>query len=127
MHLRYRELLRRIHSRYGTGKMDKTSNVELKKMMDGQGLVPNEVGTILDYEANSENGEWKGPPFAIYNTDDGPPGIHWFAVHEGYVYDPFGDDKSKSQEQPYSDKDCGQRCVAYLLLCKRHGNKSIMM
>ena len=57
--------------------------------------------------------------YGIYNTDEAPPGTHWFAVYDGYVYDPFGDDQSKSAEQKDSEDNCGQRCVAYLRMCKR--------
>jgi hypothetical protein len=64
---------------------------------------------------------------AILNTAYEPPGVHWFAVKNGYVYDPLGNDASRSAEQPVDTTDCGQRCIAYLLLCKRHGGQSVQL
>lgn len=104
---------------------EQTSDQQLREMMDRYGLRPNKVGSKADFERDAQGRFRGGAKYAIYNTDPAPPGTHWFAVHEGYVYDPLGDDRSKTQEQPDSSDDCGQRCVAYHILCKRRKNGSI--
>ena len=94
-----------------------TSDAQLREMLNHYKLTPNEVGNKTDFMESADNNH--GPSYAIYNTDHGPPGTHWFAVYDGYVYDPLGDDQSGTAEQPKEDEDCGQRCVAYLLMCKQ--------
>lgn len=103
---------------------DTTSDQELRDMMRRYGLSGGKVGSKADFERDAAR-RFQGIKYAIYNTDPAPPGTHWFAVHEGYVYDPLGDDKSRTAEQPQSSDDCGQRCVAYHILCKRRRNGSI--
>lgn len=94
-----------------------TSDSQLREMLSYYKLTPFEVGNKTDFEEMVDNKE--NIRHCIYNTDHGPPGTHWFAVYDGYVYDPLGDDQSRTPEQPREDEDCGQRCVAYLLMCKK--------
>jgi len=99
-------------------------------MAKAYGLGRVEVGTrdILDRQSTQGSGEKEGGKDegeiikkAVLNTAYTPPGVHWFAVYDGYVYDPLGDDKSGNAEQPKSWDDCGQRCIAYLVLCNKLG------
>ena len=95
-----------------------TSNTELEKLLDQFGMLDDgEVGTYTEFAGNSESGDW--PTYGIYNTMRGPPGQHWFCCYRGKKYDPLGEDGSRTQEQPDESNNCGQRCVAYLLMCKR--------
>jgi len=100
-------------------------------MLQRVGLVPFEVGPrgMLDErkEARKNKSKWRGtgknaPKYGIYNTVYKPPGEHWICCYEDYTYDPLGkDDTSKTQEQPDNADDCGQRCVAYLMMCRNKG------
>lgn len=104
--------------------MQSTSLSDLENAMRKLGLQPGEVGTISDYHRRLQiQGQGSGSfaKYGIYNTMDGPPGQHWFCCYGTYKYDPLGDDSSDTQEQPTGDDDCGQRCLAYLLLCKAKG------
>ena len=94
-----------------------TSDQELRKALARYNLEPGQVGTFSDYEACLETNQF--PPYAIYNTMRGPPGEHWFCCYKGVKYDPLGKDKSRSAEQPDESENCGQRCIAYLIMCKR--------
>lgn len=100
---------------------EETSTSQLRNMLDHYGMDDFVVGARGDYDEHHEKGE-DAPRGGIYNTDHGPPGTHWFCVFDQYVYDPLGDDKSGTQEQPTEATDCGQRCVAYLLLCRGLGH-----
>lgn len=102
-----------------------TSDQELRNMMAHYKLTPGEVGNKTDFENMVDNNE--NIKYGIYNTDHTPPGTHWFCVYDGFVYDPLGDDMSRSAEQPKQDQDCGQRCIAYLLMCKQMGKGAILM
>lgn len=102
-----------------------TSDQQLRDMLKHYKLTPYEVGSKTDFEQMVDNKE--NIRHCIYNTDHTPPGTHWFAVYDGYVYDPLGDDQSRTPEQPREDEDCGQRCVAYLLMCKKLKRGAIRM
>ena len=99
----------------GHGKT--TSNVELQKALNYLGLKPNKVCTECDVAKMRSNGTL--PPFVIANTMCTPPGQHWVAYYKGYKYDPLGKDSSQSAEQNNVETNCGQRCVAYLDMCKK--------
>lgn len=109
----YNAILKRVH--FDMGHADSTSNTELEAMLDHYGLRPYEVGPSGLMHARTA----ESPKYAIYNTAAAPPGEHWICFYGDYMYDPLGEDSSGSQEQPDEADDCGQRCVAYLLLCKR--------
>ena len=98
---------------------NQTSNVELERALRFFGLNPSEVGTLSAYQRRKETR--KAPKYGIYNTMEGPPGQHWFCCCEKHKYDPLGNDSSDTQEQPDGTDDCGQRCIAYLLICKKNG------
>ena len=99
-----------------------TSDAELRKLLDQYGMLDEgEVGSFKVYENNSLSGKW--PVYGIYNTMRAPPGQHWFCCYKGKKYDPLGKDGSRTQEQPDKSDNCGQRCVAYLLMCKRTNAK----
>lgn len=111
-------MLSSVRKEFGKGE---TSTSQLENMLEHYGVEDYEVGTRTDYDEHHQMG--KGAPrCGIYNTDAGPPGTHWFCVFDQYVYDPLGDDKSGTAEQPKEGTDCGQRCVAYILLCKELGH-----
>ena len=122
MHQAYDKVLDQVKGRYG--EME-TSDSQLRDMLRHYKLTPFEVGTKGLFEQNADNGTT--PKYAIYNTDHTPPGTHWFCTYDGYVYDPLGDDQSRTPEQPKEDEDCGQRCVAYLLMCKKLKRGAILM
>ena len=97
---------------------NQTSDTELRKLLDQYGMLDEgEVGSYRLFEENTKSGEW--PVYGIYNTMRAPPGQHWFCCYKGRKYDPLGKDASRTQEQPDAADNCGQRCVAYLLMCKR--------
>ena len=65
--------------------------------------------------------------YCIVNTDlSGGPGEHWVAVAGNYQYDSFGrrnilhrrvlTDTDNDAEQQRSETNCGQRCLAWLLV-----------
>jgi len=110
----YDRILDQVRGRYGD---QITSDADLRSMLEYYKISPYVVGSKTDFNTLAD----KPKPIAhgIFNTDPAPPGTHWFAVYDGYVYDPLGDDQSRTQEQPDEADDCGQRCVAYLLMCKR--------
>ena len=115
----YDKLFDEVVGRFGDNE---TSDVELRRMLQYYKLTPYEVGNKREFiEMVDEGPKVK---YGIYNTDETPPGTHWFCVYDGYVYDPFGDDRSKTSEQEDHEENCGQRCVAYLRMCKRF-NSSI--
>ncbi len=118
----YDRILDQVKGRYG--EME-TSDQQLGDMLRYYKMEPFEVGAKGDFEEMVDNKE--NVRHGIYNTDHGPPGTHWFAVYDGYVYDPLGDDQSRTPEQPRQDEDCGQRCVAYLVMCKRLKRGAIKM
>lgn len=75
--------------------------------------------------------------FYISNVDNSDQaGSHWVAIFDGYIYDSFGrtaremnpkfaghglkrtDDDA---EQSATQENCGQRSLAFLIVCKSHG------
>lgn len=100
---------------------DETSTTQLTNMLQHYGIESFAVGNRTDYDEHHDQGE-SAPRCGIFNTDPGPPGTHWFCVFDQYVYDPLGDDKSGTPEQPKEATDCGQRCVAYIILCTKLGH-----
>tara|TARA_Y100000114_G_scaffold99370_1_gene92546 strand:- start:1656 stop:1991 length:336 start_codon:yes stop_codon:yes gene_type:complete len=100
---------------------DETSTPQLENMLQHYGVKDFTVGTRTDYDHHHDQGD-EAPRAGIFNTDHGPPGTHWFCVYDQYVYDPLGDDHSGTQEQPEEATDCGQRCVAYIVLCEKLGH-----
>lgn len=113
--------MREIVNAVAIPHMESTSLQDLENALKKLNLQPGEVGTITDYQARMNEIKGGGAnvvKYGIYNTMEGPPGQHWFCCYEDYKYDPLGDDSSDTQEQPTKADDCGQRCLAYLLLCK---------
>lgn len=51
-------------------------------------------------------------------------GEHWLAFANGLMYDSFGRDKSGDAEQHVAQKDCGQRCLAWLCVYDELGPES---
>lgn len=90
-----------------------TTSDELEKGMRKLGLRPMAVGTVCDP---------KDKTYMIVNESCELPGTHWVAYYKGARYDPLGKDRSKSAEQKDSETNCGQRCLAYLLMCRAHKN-----
>ena len=127
---KYDRLLKHVTAKFGN---QETSDDELRQMAKHYKLGNIEIGSrkiLMEQKGPEMEGEGEGGKpkdkgriikQAILNTSFHPPGVHWHAVKDGYVYDPLGDDLSGSAEQPKSDDDCGQRCIAYLLLCKQLG------
>lgn len=81
----------------------------------------------------------KNHDFLIFNLDKhNQPGSHWCAMYKFdnniYVYDSFGRKVLKNNkqvinseldaEQKKSEKNCGQRCIAWLLIAKKYGIKN---
>jgi hypothetical protein len=116
----YEAYFKRAKRVVGHGKT--TSNIELEKALDYLALRPNKVCTECDVAKMKDSGTL--PPFVIANTMCKPPGQHWVAYYKGYKYDPLGKDSSKSAEQNDVETNCGQRCVAYLEMCKKR-NKTM--
>lgn len=114
----YTKILQRVRSIMG---VQDTSSAQLESAMRRFGLVPSEVGALGKYKARMEKlrGQGSAPKYGIYNTMEGPPGQHWFCCYGDYKYDPLGNDRSNTQEQPDNTDDCGQRCIAYLLMCRK--------
>ena len=111
----YDQYFRRAKRVVGHGKT--TSNLELEKALDYLRLRPFKVCTECDVKTMKDQGTL--PPYVIANIMCGPPGQHWVAYYKGYKYDPLGKDSSKSAEQNNVETNCGQRCVAYLEMCKK--------
>lgn len=118
----YNKLLERTTEIMGHNST--TSNFALEDALKKLRLQPFFVGTICELRALKKQGRL--PMYSIANISCEPPGKHWVAYYRGTRYDPLGDDRSGSQEQPTKDKDCGQRCIAYLLLC-RHYTRPILL
>ena len=117
----YNKMLQKIYAIMGK---QTTTSLELETAMRRFGLSPCEVGRLSVYHNRQKSGN--GPKYGIYNTMDEAPGQHWFCSYDGHKYDPLGDDKSDTQEQPSDADDCGQRCIAYLLMCKKKGGHIMM-
>jgi hypothetical protein len=115
----YNSILNAIVASMGSQDTDSS---ELQRRLEYLNLKPCQVGTRIDYDARRRliNDGKMVPLFGIYNTMDGPPGQHWFCCYGSYKYDPLGDDSSDTQEQPDSATDCGQRCIAYLVMCNKY-------
>lgn len=111
-----------VHKEMGKGS---TSDSELRNGLKKFGLSPAQVGPLSLYQKRVARLKAAGrrgvPKYGIYNTMDTAPGAHWFCTYDTYKYDPLGDDTSNTQDQPSNTNDCGQRCIAYLLMCKQHG------
>ncbi len=101
----------------GHGKT--TSNVELEQTMAKLGLKPGVVTHECEVRKLKRSGRL--PRFVIANIMCKPPGEHWVAYYKGVKYDPLGKDRSGDAEQDDTETNCGQRCVAYLLLCRTQG------
>ena len=113
--LEYDSHLSKAKRAVGHGKT--TNNVELKKAMQYLGLTPCEVGTECDVASLKSKGTL--PKYMIANISCEPPGKHWVAYFRGYKYDPLGKDASNTAEQNDVETNCGQRCIAYLMMCKK--------
>lgn len=118
----YNNHLRRAKKVVGHGTT--TDNIELGAAMKKLGLNPGKVCTECDVREMKEGGAL--PPYVIANIMCEPPGKHWVAYYKGYKYDPLGKDSSKSAEQNDEETNCGQRCLAYLAMCKKK-NKTIAL
>ena len=68
----------------------------------------------------------------ILNTSSKMPGEHWVAFARGkkqmYAYDSFGrhvsglaSDADMDAEQAILESNCGQRCLAWLMVFNKHG------
>lgn len=101
----------------GHGKT--TSNVELEQAMQRLGLRPSMVTHVCDVRKMKKAGTL--PTYVIANVMCEPPGKHWVAYYKGVKYDPLGEDRSGDAEQNDVETNCGQRCIAYLLMCKKRG------
>ena len=66
----------------------------------------------------------------IMNTSDKMPGEHWFALYKEkgclYAYDSYGQAHLTNAkwsdddiEQSYIETNCGQRCIAWLILANK--------
>ena len=91
--------------------------MELEKALNYLGLRPFKVCTECDVQEMKKKGIL--PTYVIANIMCTPPGQHWVAYYKGYKYDPLGKDKSQSAEQNNVETNCGQRCIAYLEMCKK--------
>lgn len=111
----YDQFFKRAKRVVGHGRT--TSNVELEKALDKLGIRPSKVCTECDVKTMKSQGTL--PTYVISNTMCGPPGQHWIAYYKGYKYDPLGKDSSKTAEQNKIETNCGQRCIAYLEMCKK--------
>jgi len=100
------------------GHSERTSLPDLEKALEYYNLYPAEVGVAEDHIYR----DIFSPKYGVYNTMNGPPGEHWIACYNNYTYDSFGRDASQDAEQEESEDDCGQRCIAWLMLCKRYGH-----
>jgi hypothetical protein len=116
----YFQLLQHIENLLGT---DEADTDELERV--GWLLWPQKFNGVFakDESFNSENG------YAIVNTDPiSKSGEHWLAVADGKLYDSFAR-KDATQlidrpnlevsgdpypEQQVQEKNCGQRCLAWL-------------
>ena len=96
-----------------------TSNIELEDAMKRLGLSPGVVTHECEVRRLKRQG--KLPRFVIANIMCKPPGQHWVAYYKGVKYDPLGKDRSGDAEQEKVETNCGQRCIAYLLLCRAQG------
>jgi len=85
-----------------------TSEDELRRA--GRALFGDKfVGVFAADECCSEAG------YSIVNTKARRTGgEHWLAFANGLMYDSFGRDQSGDAEQHVVQKDCGQRCLAWL-------------
>ena len=101
-----------------------------------KGVMPKDMFRGLD---NNE--------YAILNVDtSSQPGSHWIAIAKKndkyYAYDSFGrpfdilmkikgygkiKTDTKDAEQKISEKNCGQRCLAWLLIFKYYGPEKAML
>ena len=113
----YNAILQRVTAIIGHN--DQMSTDELESAMQRLGLSPAEAGSYADFEERLSNTD--APTYGIYNTMEKPPGQHWFCAYKDYIYDPLGIDDSNTPEQAKTDENCGQRCLAYLKLCKQRG------
>jgi hypothetical protein len=113
----YNGVLRRVIA--VAGHSDDTDTAELESLLHRFHLEPGEVGSYTDFENRQKDSD--PALYGIYNTMHKPPGQHWFCTYGDYVYDPLGVDDSDTAEQPAKSDDCGQRCIAYLILCKKKG------
>ena len=60
--------------------------------------------------------------YSIVNTETRQTGgAHWLAIANGLLYDSFGRDQSGDAEQHVVQKDCGQRCLAWLCVYDEFG------
>ena len=106
----------------GHGKT--TTNVELQRAMNYLGLRPSVVTDVCEVDRMKKAGTL--PPYVIANIMCKPPGQHWVCYYKGYRYDPLGKDSSQSAEQNDVETNCGQRCIAYLTMCKKK-NRTISL
>jgi len=135
----YLYLLKRVESHMG--KTGETTNSELDKCgreMLGSKYIGTYAHDIFPFS------ELTSGMMGICNTDtaDGP-GEHWVAVAMGkeqkntlFIYDSFGrrslldvpvgievDEADSDAEQEEAEENCGQRCLAWLLVFEHLGEK----
>ena len=109
-----------------TGKIgheDMTSRPELRAI--GRQLFAGRFAGV--YALGEKPKLTAAKPYAIWNTAN-PPGKHWRAmVHDpsgsDIVYDPLGGGVGTDPDAEQSDveQNCGQRALAFLIVCDRDG------
>jgi hypothetical protein len=114
----YEELLGDICTIMGD---DKTSDLQLNQI--GKSLFGRKWNGVF-----ASNESYPSTGYSIVNLDTaGEPGSHWVAVANGNVYDSFGrcgllnDERltcagDKRPDQLVREDNCGQRCLAWLLV-----------
>jgi len=128
--LRYQELLNEVQSELGNGSTSKKQlEAYISEIWDGN-----------DFDGIHAPDDWginMKKPYSIINTQ-GAPGEHWMACYmisknNPLFYDSFGRSiisgwtgqrlltTEEDAEQDISEDNCGQRCVAWLLLVKEMG------
>ncbi len=134
----YSEILNKVESKLG---IHTTTNIELdlfcKKIFGNRfvGTFPSDL--IPNFLHNGE--------MCILNLDKSDkPGSHWVALakenHELFFYDSFGrDPKSiikinkklkfdkKDKEQDDDEKNCGQRCITFLIIGFYYGFETAVL
>lgn len=131
----YNECLENIEDSLGSGEtFANTLNLTCKQLLGDKfvGIFPSDKIPKL-----------KGKTYCIANTDpSNKPGTHWVALAGGrgktYVYDSFGRktyavlpggsqlggkiiESENDAEQKKSENNCGQRCIAFLLVFDKYG------
>jgi hypothetical protein len=141
----YKKVLKILRYRYGNGVKTDDELTQIGVHHFG----PVYIGTFAYDEYANMLKKLPAYGFAIVNTDtSNGPGVHWVAIHNHnnkyYIYDSFGrhtknilnglykhikrcngtiiDSKYDAEQADYQ-KDCGIRCISWLLIIKCLGVK----